>query len=80
MSTTRKLDETQFQQFDQGIDGISGAINRLAESIGPVEEGESLSQNVGKWLAEIQNEIRAGFKLVAEAIANGQTPPLPGPK
>lgn len=69
-----KLDSAQFKALDGKLGGIDGAINKLAEGIAPVDEGETLSENIGKWLAEIKNSIDAGFKLVAEEIARTNDP------
>jgi len=75
-----KLDSAQFKALDGKLGAIDGAVNKLAEGIAPVEEGETLSENLGKWLAIINTSIETGFKSVAEAIANIQPLPQPQPK
>jgi len=64
-----QLDLAQFKALDGKLGGIDGAINKLAEGIAPVDEGETLSENVGKWLGQINATIEAGFKSIVEAIA-----------
>lgn len=79
-TTTHRLDEAQFKQFDLGIDGISGALNVLSSRIGPVSKNKSLHQAIVDGFTELNKTVEAGFKLVAEAVAKGQTLPPPQQK
>lgn len=88
------LDKAQFEVFDLKLNGLVGAVNALSQKIGPVDKSLNLHKalksleetvkagfaDIGKWQS-IQNEsINAGFKLVAEAIAKGQSLPPPQPQ
>jgi hypothetical protein len=82
-----ELVPTQFKQFDQGIDAVSGAVNRLADRIGPVDKDATLHQaitdlttEITKWQSIQVDAINAGFALVAEAIAKLNTLPPPQPE
>lgn len=61
-----EIDSQQFQQLDSSIDGLNGAVNRLAEAVAPVDSsvhaaiGE-LSTNIGKWQAQQMATIESGF-------------------
>lgn len=73
-----QIDEQQFRQLDTQISGLNGAINKLAESIAPVDSSAhaaiaELSANIGKWQAAQLQAIKDGFVLIADVLSNHQT-------
>ena len=75
---TVKLNKAQFDRIDLLLNAQVGALDRLGDRVAPA--GQNVSDNVGKWLSAINDSINAGFKLVAEAIANSNPLPPPQPK
>lgn len=74
-----ELEQQQFKQLDTALDGLSGAINKLAEGISPVDSSlhaaiAELSTNTGKWQAAQLQAIKDGFILLANVFSNPQTP------
>jgi hypothetical protein len=78
---------TASERLNLLLNALIGAFNRWADRIGPADKDKSIHQAIadgfkdaGKWQSLQLDEIRAGFKMVAEAIAKGQTQPPPLPK
>lgn len=70
------MDETQFQQLDASLDGLNGAINRLAESVAPVDSSVhqaivDLSANLAKWQAAQTEALKTGLAMLVEALKSG---------
>lgn len=73
-----QIDPEQFQQIDTSLDGLNGAINKLAEAVSPVDSSAhqaiaDLSENLAKWQAAQLQAIKDGFVLIADVLSNHQT-------
>lgn len=73
-----QIDETQFDQLETHLNGLNGAVNKLAEGVAPVDSSihaaiVTLSDNLGKWQAAQLQAIKDGFVLIADVLSNHQT-------
>lgn len=73
-----RIEKDQFNQLDKRLNALRGDLMSLKDRIAPLKKGESLSENVGKWLAQISTDIQEGFESVVEVISKLQ-PPGPPP-
>lgn len=74
-----QLDAAQFNQLETHLDGLNGAVNKLAEGISPVDSSlhqsiAELSDNLAKWQAVQLQAIKDGFVLLASVLSEHQTP------
>lgn len=82
------IDSSQFNTLDSKINALRGELQIIRERLGPVDKDKNLHQvltHIERTLFDAllnadKSLIIAGFKLVAEAIANLQPLPQPQPK